>query len=85
MMKQRSIILMIVACLSCPGLALAEEGEKPGAAAEASTVKSSKSNSSERAGASGAPSAERGTVKSSKSNGSDRGTTIKGSKSNGDN
>jgi hypothetical protein len=84
MMKQRSIILTLAACLSCPGFALAEEREKPVTADEATTVKSSKSNSSERAGTSGSASGDRGTVKSSKSNSSER-TTVNSGKSNADN
>ena len=43
------IALMIAAFISCPSLSLAGEGHsKGGSATEATTVKSSKSNSSER-------------------------------------
>ena len=47
-MKTR-IALIVAAFISCPGLSLAGEGHsKGGSATEATTVKSSKSNSSER-------------------------------------
>ena len=43
------IALMVAAFISCPSLSLAGEGHsKGGSATEATTVKSSKSNSSER-------------------------------------
>jgi len=82
--------LMVTVFLACPGLSLAEEGANAaGGANEATTVKSSKSNSSERVGApqggqtgqdaGQAQSADK--VKGSKSNSSER-TTVKSGKSN---
>lgn len=90
--------LVVAVLMACPALSLA--GERSGAggnATESTTVKSSKSNSSERSGGSAGGGAAAGTtVKGSKSNTSERsggnagggaaeGTTVKSGKSNADN
>ena len=88
------IALALVLSVACPTLSFADEGRSAGgSAAESTTVKSGKSNSSERSGGNAAPGAVQGTtVKSSKSNSNERsggnaggsveGTTVKSSKSN---
>lgn len=91
----RTLIVLIAALvITCPGLSLAGDGAA-GGANEATTVKSGKSNSSDRlGGAAGGGAADATTVKSSKSNSSERtggaaggaeaapGMKVKGSKSN---
>lgn len=89
---------VVAVLIACPALSVAGEGGGSGGnAVESTTVKGSKSNSSERSsGNAGASGSEATTVKGSKSNTSDRtggsagegaaeGTTVKGSKSNSDN
>ena len=90
-MKKR-IVLLVALSLSWPALSVAADAAPKGGAMEAAgtTVKSGKSNSSERAGAAAGGMEAAGTVKSSKSNSSERaagagveaGTTVKSSKSN---
>jgi hypothetical protein len=89
-MKKR-IVLLLAVSMSCPALGFAADAEPKGGKVDAagSTVKSSKSNSSERAGAAGTDAAAT-TVKGSKSNSSERtggaaadsATTVKSGKSN---
>ena len=84
----RAIVLLVTLTLLTPALGRAGEGTGTGGeAARGTTVKSGKSNSSERASGAEGASERATTVKSSKSNSSDRaagepGTTVKGSKSN---
>jgi hypothetical protein len=69
------IVLMATVVVACPGLTLAGEAESKGASAsEATTVKSSKSNTSDRVDAASDKKGEGG--------GADKATTVKGSKSN---
>lgn len=88
------IALMLTVFIACPALSFAGEGGSTGGSVvEETTVKSGKSNSSDRSSTNAGGSAAQGTtVKSSKSNSSERsggntaeGTTVKGSKSNSDN
>lgn len=87
------IALALMLSIACPALGVAADGGAGGTAAEATTVKSGKSNSSERSGGNaGAVAVQGTTVKSSKSNSNERsgghaggsveGTTVKSSKSN---
>ena len=90
--------LVVALVIACPAMSVAGDGSGAGGiVTESTTVKSSKSNSSERTGgAAGADGAEATTVKGSKSNTSERaggsagggaveGTTVKSGKSNSDN
>lgn len=86
---RRTIVLLVATFLACADLGLAADGAPQGGSMDAATtVKSSKSNSSERTGGTGAAD---GTVKGSKSNTSERGkpvaagsdaSTVKSGKSN---
>jgi hypothetical protein len=83
------IVLLVTVMVAGAGTWRAAAGDAPGAAADAGTVKGSKSNSSERLGAApdqpgdAAPAAQPGEkVKGSKSNTSERGTSVKSGKSN---
>jgi hypothetical protein len=88
---KKLIVLLVTVFMSCPFLSLAADGEPKGGNVDGAgtTVKSSKSNSSDRGSGSSGDAAT--SVKSGKSNSSDRGkggtvdaagTTVKSSKSN---
>jgi hypothetical protein len=69
------MVVMVTVVMACPGLSLAGDAESKGASAnEATTVKSSKSNTSDRVGAA--------SDKTDEGGGADKATTVKGSKSN---
>jgi len=91
-------VLVFAVLMACPALSLAGEGSGAGGnATDSTTVKSSKSNSSDRSGGNAGGGAAAGTtVKGSKSNSSERsggnpgegpaeGTTVRSGKSNSDN
>ena len=87
-MKKMIVVSMILA-LSCPVASMAVDEKGAGTNVDAATsVKSGKSNSSDRTTGNGGNTDAATTVKSSKSNSSERqagsaaGTTVKGSKSN---
>lgn len=78
---KRAIVLLVAVTLLSPAVSLAGEGRKGGGSAdEATTVKSSKSNSDNRVGAGRTPGA--GGPNTGQDSGSERGTTVKSGKSN---
>ena len=80
---KRAIVLLVAVTLLIPAVGLAGEGRKAGGSAdEATTVKSSKSNSDNRVGAGVGSTPSAGGPKTGQDTGSERGTTVKSGKSN---
>jgi hypothetical protein len=77
------IVLMIMALITCPGRTLASDAEKGVRANEATTVKSGKSNSSDRVGTTGEQSGDQNAGQTQPATGEgQQAPKVKGSKSN---